>query len=458
MCLIAQNNGSPESSSSVSGYLVEVDVVIRSLLLLVVTSATVVADSWPQWMGPGRDNVWRESGIAKKFPDGGPKVLWRTQIAGGFAGPAVADGKVFVTDYVTSDNAKVANFDRKEFTGTERVLCLDESSGKVLWQHEYSVSYTISYPSGPRCTPNVDGDRVYTLGAEGHLFCFEILSGDVVWQKNLKKDYGAKTPLWGYAAHPLIDGDKLLTLAGGTGSHAVALNKLTGAEVWRTGTSPEQGYSPPTIIKHAGVRQLLLLRPDAVTSVDPESGTEYWSVPYKASSGSMIMSPVVAGEYVYVAGFNKQSVMIRMASDKPAAAEIWRGKKNIICPVNVQPFLVDDVLYGFDQKGVMRGIRIPDGERLWETTDVLGRRPADSATAFIVKHEDRFWLFNELGELIIARLSPQGFEEIDRAKVIEPSNVAYGRDVVWSMPAFASKHAYIRNDDEIICVDLAETK
>ncbi len=433
-------------------------MVIRSLLLLVVTSATVVADSWPQWMGPGRDNVWRESGIAKKFPDGGPKVLWRTQIAGGFAGPAVADGKVFVTDYVTSDNAKVANFDRKEFTGTERVLCLDESSGKVLWQHEYSVSYTISYPSGPRCTPNVDGDRVYTLGAEGHLFCFEILSGDVVWQKNLKKDYGAKTPLWGYAAHPLIDGDKLLTLAGGTGSHAVALNKLTGAEVWRTGTSPEQGYSPPTIIKHAGVRQLLLLRPDAVTSVDPESGTEYWSVPYKASSGSMIMSPVVAGEYVYVAGFNKQSVMIRMASDKPAAAEIWRGKKNIICPVNVQPFLVDDVLYGFDQKGVMRGIRIPDGERLWETTDVLGRRPADSATAFIVKHEDRFWLFNELGELIIARLSPQGFEEIDRAKVIEPSNVAYGRDVVWSMPAFASKHAYIRNDDEIICVDLAETK
>jgi outer membrane protein assembly factor BamB len=433
-------------------------VVVRSLLLLVATLATAVADDWPQWMGPSRDNVWRESEIIKAFPTGGPKILWRTEIAGGFAGPAVADGKVFVTDYVTGDNVRVSNFDRKEFTGTERVLCLDESSGHVLWKHEYAVRYTISYPAGPRCTPNVDGNRVYTLGAEGHLFCFDILSGDVVWQKNLKQDYRAKTPLWGYAAHPLIDGNKLLTLAGGAGSHAVALNKLTGAEIWRTGTSPEQGYSPPTIIEHAGVRQLLLLRPDAVTSVNPENGREYWSVPYKASSGSMIMSPVVAGEYVYVAGFNKQSVMIKMASDKPAATEIWRGKKNIICPVNVQPFLVDDVLYGFDQKGVMRGIRIPDGERLWETTDVFGRRPADSATAFIVRHENYFWLFNELGELIIARLSPQGFEEIDRAKVIEPSNVAYGRDVVWSMPAFASKHAYIRNDDEIICVDLAETK
>ncbi|MDG1895608.1 MAG: PQQ-binding-like beta-propeller repeat protein [Fuerstiella sp.] len=433
-------------------------MLIRSLSLFVATSTALMAGDWPQWMGSGRDNIWRESGIVNTFPDDGPQVLWQTQIAGGFAGPAVADGQVFITDYVTGDNVKVSNFDRKEFTGTERVLCLDESSGHVLWKHEYPVQYTISYPAGPRCTPNVDGDRVYTLGAEGHLFCFDSSTGDVVWQKNLKKEYGTKTPLWGYAAHPLIDGSKLLTLAGGPGSHAVALNKLTGEEIWRTGTSAEQGYSPPTIIEHAGVRQLLLLRPDAVTSVDPETGTEYWSVPYKASSGSMIMSPVVAGEYVYVAGFNKQSVMIRMASDKPAATEIWRGKKNIICPVNVQPFLVDDVLYGFDQKGVMRGITIPDGERLWETTDVLGQRPADSATAFIVRHEDRFWLFNELGELIIARLSPQGFEEIDRAKVIEPSNVAYGRDVVWSMPAFASKHAYIRNDNEIICVDLADTK
>jgi len=436
----------------------ELDVVIRSLLLLVVTSVAVVADDWPQWMGPERDNVWRESGVVNKFPDGGPKILWRTLIAGGFAGPAVAAGKVFVADYVTRDNVRIANFDRKEFTGTERVLCLDQTSGQILWQREYAVSYTISYPSGPRCTPTVDGNRVYTLGAEGHLFCFDILTGNVVWQKNLKNEYGTKTPLWGYAAHPLIDGDKLLTLAGGTGSHAVALNKFTGEEIWRTGTSPQLGYSPPTIIQHAGVRQLLLLRPNAVTSVDPETGREYWSVPYKASSGSMIMSPVVAGEYLYVAGFNKQSLMIRMASDKPAATEVWRGKKNIICPVNVQPFLLDDVLYGFDQKGVMRAIRLPDGERLWETTDVLGQRPTDSATAFLVQHEDRFWLFNELGELIIARLSPQGFEEIDRAKVIEPSNVAYGRDIVWSMPAFANQHAYIRNDNEIICVDLAETK
>lgn len=425
-------------------------------LLLSLTAAQ--ADDWPQWMGPQRDNVWRESGILKKFPEGGPKVLWRSPIAGGYAGPAVASGRVFITDYVTKDDVKVDNFKRNEFTGTERVLCLDEATGREVWKHEYPVKYTVSYPAGPRCTPNVDGNRVYTLGAEGHLFCFDFATGNILWSKDLKATYKTKAALWGYAAHPLIDGEKLLTLAGGPGSHIVALNKLTGNEIWRSTTSPEQGYSPPTIIEHAGVRQLLLLRPDAVSAVNPEDGTEYWSIPYTASNGSIIMTPIVYGDFLYVAGFNNQSVLIRLALDKPGATEVWRGKKDIICPVNVQPFLVDDVLYGFDQKGVMRAIRLPDGERLWESTDVIGQRARGSETAFIVQHEDHFWMFSELGELVIGQLSPDGFTEIDRAKVIEPSNLAFGRDVVWSMPAFANKHAYIRNDNEIICVDLSASR
>ena len=143
-------------------------------------------------MGPNRDNVWRESGIVEKFPDGGPKVLWRTPIAGGYAGPAVADGKVFITDYVTTDDVKVDNFDRKEFTGQERIQCLDEATGKVLWTHEYPVKYAISYPSGPRCTPNVESNRVYTLGAEGHLVCLNTADGKVIWSHDLKQDYETK--------------------------------------------------------------------------------------------------------------------------------------------------------------------------------------------------------------------------------------------------------------------------
>ncbi len=128
----------------------------------------------------------------------------------------------------------------------------------------------------------------------------------------------------------------------------------------------------------------------------------------------------------------------------------------MISPVNVQPFVIDDVLYGFDQKGVLRAIRLPEGKALWESSKVIGKRPAGSETAFLVRHEDHFWMFNELGELLIAKLTPEGYEEIDRAKVIDQTNTAFGREVVWSMPAFANRHAYIRNDKEIICVDLAK--
>lgn len=434
--------------------------MIKSVLAVMWTTAVCVlplsADDWPGWMGPQRDNVWRETGLLKKFPEGGPKIRWRTPIAGGYAGPAVADGKVFVTDYVTADDVKVDNFRRETFTGQERVLCLDEATGKILWTHEYPVTYSISYPAGPRCTPTVDGDRVYTLGAEGHLFCFETTSGQIAWSKDLKKEYGAKSPLWGYAAHPLIDGDQLITLAGGEGSHVVSLDKHTGKEIWRSSSSPEQGYSPPTIIEHAGVRQLILLRPNAVSAVNPQNGQEYWSIPYSASNGSIIMTPILYKNYLYCAGYNNQSLMVELDPDKPAAKELWRSRRNIICPVNVQPIRVDDVVYGFDQKGVLRAIRLPEAERLWESTDVIGGRPKGSETAFIVQQQDRFWMFNELGELIICKLSPEGYTEIDRAKVIEQSNTAFGRDVVWSMPAFANRGAYIRNDNEIISVDLSE--
>ena len=410
---------------------------------------------WPQWMGPGRDNVWNTTEVLDKFPTGGQKVLWRTPIAGGYAGPAVVGDRVYVTDYVTKD--KVDNFDRKEFSGQERVLCIDAKSGKEIWKKEYPVKYTISYPAGPRCTPIVDGNHVYTLGAEGDLFCFAAKDGKIVWQKNLREAYSTKTPLWGYSAHPLIDGDHLITLAGGNGSHAVALNKKDGTEVWRTVSAKEQGYSPPTIIEAGGERQLILANPSSVTSVDPATGKEYWSLPYEATSGSIIMSPVKIGDFLYVAGYERKSLLIKLASDKPGAEEVWRDKaREAISPVNVQPFVIDDVVYGFHQNGELVALRIPQGERLWATPEPISSKRLDSGTAFLVKQADRFWLFNDIGELVIAKITPAGYEEIDRAKVIEPSNLAFGRKVVWSMPAFAGTKIYIRNDDEIICVDVSK--
>lgn len=435
-----------------------------SLLLLTLFLSTTLttlsqAADWPQWMGPKRDNVWYETGILKSFPKGGPKVLWRTPIQIGYAGPAVAQGVVVITDYVTSENIKVENWNRKKFSGIERTLGLNEKTGEILWTYKYPVKYAISYPSGPRCTPIIEKDRVYILGAEGHLACLNLKDGKEVWKKELTTEYKTKTALWGYANHPLIDGDRLICIVGGEGSHCVAFNKLNGEEIWRTQTAQKKGYCPPTIKTIHGVRQLLLMRPDALTAVSPHDGKELWSVPYYADSGSIIMSPVAWKDYVYVAGYNNRNMLVKIKKDPLTAEIVFKDvKKKAMSPVNVQPFLVDNILYGFDQKGFMHAVDLPSGDRLWETTAPIDgkRRPHYTATAFIVKNNDRFWLFNERGELIICNLTPKGYKEIDRAKVIEPTNVARGRDVVWSMPAFANKRAYIRNDKEIICVDLEE--
>ncbi|MBI1346959.1 PQQ-binding-like beta-propeller repeat protein [bacterium] len=425
--------------------------------VLISSSVVASADDWPQWMGPGRDNVWRETGIVDTFPEGGPKVLWKKPVAGGYAGPAIAGGKVYVTDYVTEANVKIDNFSRNSSSGTERVLCLDEATGELLWKHEYPVTYTISYPAGPRCTPNVDGDRVYTLGAEGNLFCFQTADGKILWSKDLKKEYQCKAALWGYASHPLIDGDKLICVVGTEVAHVAAFDKLTGKEIWTAGKAPEQGYSPPTIIEAAGERQLVLLKPNGVYAVNPETGKVLWETPYGADNGSIIMSPIKVGEYLFVGGYQEKNLLLKLNNDKPGVEIVFRDKpRSAISPINVQPFVADGLIYGFHEKGDLRAVEVPSGKIVWRTPQPVGERQQGSATAFIVKQADRYFLFTETGDLVIGKLSPEGFTEIDRTKLIEPSNFAFGRDVVWCAPAYANQKVFVRNDHEIVAVSLAK--
>ena len=168
-------------------------------------------------MGPKRDAVSRKTGILDNFP-GGPKVRWRTPIGGGYAGPAVVKDRVYVTDRILPEGVKnPANpFAAKPIAGKERLLCLSDKSGKILWKHEYDLHrINISYPPGRAVTPIVQEGKVYTLGAMGNLFCLNADDGKVIWSKNFVKDYKAPVPMWGFAANPLLDGDKLICLVGG---------------------------------------------------------------------------------------------------------------------------------------------------------------------------------------------------------------------------------------------------
>ena len=203
--------------------------------VLFAAASPLAADDWPQWLGPRRDGVWRETGIVQTLPTNGLKFRWRTAIGGGYSGPAVTGGRVYVMDRQLATGAKQPTnaFARGEIPGSERVLCLDEADGRIIWEHAYDCAYTVSYAAGPRVTPAVVGGKVYTLGAEGHLLCLDASSGRVLWSRQFAKEFGVKTPVWGFAGHPLVDGQKLICLAGGSGTVAVAYNKDTGAEIWR---------------------------------------------------------------------------------------------------------------------------------------------------------------------------------------------------------------------------------
>lgn len=436
----------------------------RSALTLLLSTFLIasdaMADDWPQFMGPKRDGVWRETNIVKDFSTGSPEITWRAEVAGGYSGPAVANGRVFLTDYVrTEGDASPSPNKRNKLVGIERILCFDEKTGKELWKHDYPRDYEISYPAGPRATPTVDGDRVYVLGAEGDLLCLRVDNGDVAWHLNLAEAYGTKAPIWGYAAHPLIDGDRLICLAGGDGSAAVALNKITGEEIWRSLTTPDIGYSPPTMIEAGGTRQLLIWHSKSLNSLDPTTGKSLWAIPLEPDYNMSIAPPLKAGDYIYVGAIKDKSMVVKLDADKPGATVVWRGKPKVGVGPSHCPIVLDaenpDYVYGVDRGG-LRCVELKTGKHVWENFRLMREpRRANAGTIFIHQIGDRYLLFSETGVLAIAKLSPDGYEELDRTQpLLATTHNAFGRDVLWSPPAFANGAMFVRNDNELIRVSL----
>jgi len=428
------------------------------LVALLLIASAVRSDDWPQWLGPQRDGVWRETGILDKFPVGGPKVLWRAPIAAGYAGPAVAQDRVYVTDRVLARGTTLGdpNARAKNMPGSERVHCLDAASGQSLWVHEYDCPYTTAYPLGPRTTPVVHEGKVYTLGTEGNLFCLDTRSGHVVWSRELKKDYQVSTPLWGFSAHLLIDGNRLVCMVGGKGTTVVAFDKDSGKEIWRALTAREPGYCPPMIYEAAGKRQLIIWHAEAMNGLDPETGKVYWSLPLDVFMGMAIATPRKEGDALFVAAVKDLSALVRLGAKQPTAEVVWRGSKQLgLSPIFATPFFDGKFIYGNVGDGLLACIKADTGERIWETLAPNKNQKARGGDIFIVKNGDRFFLVTDQGDLVFARLSPKGYQEISRAHLLDTTYTTWGRNILWSHPAFAQRCVYARNDKEIICVSLA---
>jgi outer membrane protein assembly factor BamB len=428
--------------------------LIGFLVVTISLRGTLSAEDWPEWRGRGRGGVWNESGILERFPEKGLTAAWRTPVRAGYAGPAVADGRVFVTDFVKSAGMK----------GRERVLCLEERSGKVLWTREWNADYgSMSYPNGPRATPTVDGDRVYVVGASGILLCLDARTGNVVWRKDYARDYGTQIPTWGIASAPLVDGERLIVIAGGQpDAKVMALDKGTGREIWRALPSDsEPGYAQPVIVEAAGARRLIIWHPQAVASLDPATGRVHWQQPFSINMGMTLATPVASGDRLLVSSFFNGSMLL-----DSMGKVLWKGKSDseidtdgLHAVINT-PVIDGEYLYGICSYGQLRCLSLKTGERVWESMEVM-REKARWASGFIVKSGDRYFINTDRGDLVIAKLSPRGYEEIGRTPLVKPtSNPGNRRElgaVNWSHPAYANRHVIARNDEEIVSYSLAES-
>ena len=412
---------------------------------------TARAEEWPQWRGPKRDGVWRESGLIDRFPSAQVAIRWRAPISGGFSGPTVAGGRVYVSDRVTKPNEM------------ERIHCFHWQTGQPLWTYRYDCKYAdFDYRAGPRASVLIDDGRAYSLGAAGHLVCLDAAKGTLLWQRDLRSEDKIRMPLWGIAAAPVIEGDLLIVQIGGQGEACLcALDKRTGRPRWQA-LPDVASYAAPIVIDQAGRRIVVCHTGDRVVGLDASTGRLFWAhpVPWKAWPIG-IAAPVLYNDLLLVSESNQGSLLFRLDQNKPEVTLVWHrrrqdvaDKKALHC-LQSTPFVDGDHIYGADQRGVLRCLRLLTGEQLWE--DKTAVPEGNFATIHLVRNGDRTWMFNERGELILARLTPAGFHEISRAKLIEPTleQARLRGGVAWSHPAFAYRHVFARNDKEIVCANLA---
>lgn len=410
---------------------------------------------WPQWRGAQRDGVWRETGILEKFAGPTIPLRWSVQVGAGYSGPTVAAGRVYLMDYVKD-------------TASERVLCLDWSTGAKLWEVAYPCSYQgFTYEAGPRASVTVHDGRAYALGAAGNLHCLDAVSGRILWQRDLRSEYRIRMPNWGIAAHPIIEGELMITQIGGAGDACVvALDRRTGVERWKA-FQDEASYAPPIVLEQAGRRLIVIPLGFRLVAFDPADGTLRWSHEQPKSSWPIaIPAPVVVGDLMFFATAAAGSYLFRLAHDRPAVDVIWeRGRRprtdDTLHPVIPDPLVMNGLAIGVQTDGELRCLDLMTGKRQWETIQPMPK--AWHATMHLVRAGDtgdRAWIFTEEGNLILARLTAEKYEELARSRLLEPTleQGPRGRAVTWAHPAFAYRHIFARSDRELVCADLSAAR
>lgn len=415
-----------------------------------------IADDWTQWRGNNRDGVWHETGLITSFDKSDLEPLWRQPIGTGYSSPTVSQGKVLLMDF-------------DEANQNESVRCFDARTGKLLWSHTYRSEYRISYTAGPRAAVTITGDRAFCLGAMGRLHCLNVKDGSVLWEKDLDREYqiskDRRMPIWGIASSPIVVGENLIIQLGAKDASVVAFNQETGDEVWRSLNDRGQ-YASPVLVNQNGKQVLVCWTGDGVAGLDPKTGEPYWQQPFRPTRMPIgVATPVVNGNRIFLTSFYDGSMMLEMSETSMKVKKLWHligpnEKKTVaLHSIISTPIWIGDYIYGVDSYGELRCIRASDGERIWEDLSVVERQRW--ATIHFVSNGPNTWMLNEQGELMIGQLSREGLNVTSRETILTPDQMRTPNrkgGVCWSHPAFANRCIILRNDRELICIDLAAEK
>lgn len=412
-------------------------LLVLGLLALAVTAQGA---DWPQWQGPERTNISKETGLMSSWQKDGPKLLWTYSDAGiGYSGPAVVGDRLFIM------GAR---------NGKEQLYCLDvKNNAKQLWSVDVGPMFKNGYGDGPRGTPTVDGNLIFALGGQGNLVCVTT-EGKPVWAKNMQKDFGGKMMSgWGYAESPLVDGDRVVCMPGGGKGTVASLDKKTGKLAWQSADLKDpSAYSSLIVADVGGVRQYILTTGSGAAGVSAKDGKQLWYIPKPDFRTAVVPTPIYSdGQAFITADYGAKCILLKLTSagGKTKADEVWSNKEMENHHGGV--VLLDGYLYGCsgnsNSRANWRCVEWQTGKTMWSENKL--------SPGSLTYAGGRLYLYSQdNGTCVLLDPNPKGWKEEGRFKIPRETKAARGQGKIWTHPVVANGRLYLRDQDLLFCFDV----
>jgi outer membrane protein assembly factor BamB len=396
------------------------------LICFLGLSASAQSGDWPQWRGPNRDGVSKETGLLKQWPTDGPPLVWKATGAGtGYSSLAITGGRIY-TMGVRGDR--------------EYVIAFDANTGKELWATANGDRYRDSRGDGPRGTPTIDGDRLYALGGNGDLSAIDTKTGKIIWAINILQKFGGQNPNWGISESPLVIGEKLLVNAGGPEASVIALNKKDGSLIWKS-QSDAAGYSSAMPVQIGSTTQVVFFTHQRALGVDLKDGRLLWQYQKASNDVANVATPVVKGNRVFVSSdYGAGAGLVEIKADG-TAQEVYFTKE--MKNHHSSSILVGDYLYGFSS-GILTAMKFDSGDVAWRDRSV--------GKGSLVYADGHLYAFSENGVVGLVEATSTGYKEKGRFRIQQESLPT------WTHPVIAGGRLYLRDQNTIYAYDVREKK